>query len=128
MFDQLFLVLILSHCNSSIQVLTTALKLSYMITYVCQNFGICDVCQRILKSIYHTRIANLAKTNVEVSFKKIHTLTISIYKIISAVFWLGIISDRCRVFTTGIRWVHTYVYFYWRTHDFGQILYWLHLI
>ena len=75
------------------QVLTITIKLPYMVTYVCWNFGICDTLVEIPKSIYQAsyllpsdfpnncfyarsylnrmkKIANLTETNIEVRFKK----------------------------------------------------------
>ena len=80
---------------------TITIKLQYVITYLCQNFGIHDVHGQIPNAFIrrHTfylvifltiflalgpiqmelKIANLGKTNIDISFKKIHALTHRIY-------------------------------------------------
>ena len=71
---------------------TVTVKSLYMITYVCQNFGkyrkanirhhtfylviSLTICPKLVLILIEWKINNPAKTNSEVSLKKIHTLTL----------------------------------------------------
>ena len=53
------------------QGLTITIKLPYMITYMCQNFDVCDIHGQIrnCKVKHHTSNLMIYETNIEVSFK-----------------------------------------------------------
>ena len=92
-----------------------------MITYMCQNYGICDVLGQILKRIHQAsyqiewKIANSAKANIEASFKHPHLNPKNIFQKIYSLkrVW------NCFLVTYHIK-LHFSWKFYWNSSSFSE--------